>query len=77
MSLDKEVADRLESAVFGGFDIFKISKEAFRIYQELALELDGELDADLLSLMAMEEGEEFELTEKEFRELLFRMRARF
>ncbi|WP_152227179.1 hypothetical protein [Pseudomonas sp. SCB32] len=70
MSLGNVVADRLERVVSEGFDIFKISKEAFEIYQDTGFSLTSDLDVALLSLMAMEEGPEFEMTEKEFQELL-------
>lgn len=72
--MNEMVANRLEMAVSDGFDIMKISKVAFDIYQDPDLRLGGELDVALLSLMAMSEGPEFELTEFEFNELLLRMR---
>ena len=56
MSLGNVVADRLERVAVGGFDIFKISKEAFSIYQDPGLSLTKDLDMALLSLIAMEEG---------------------
>lgn len=68
------VADRLERVVMTGFDIPKISKEAFSLYQEPELSLSKELDMVLLSLMAMEEGPEFEMTEEEFKALLSEVR---
>jgi len=74
MSLGGVVADRLERIAVGGFDIFKISKEAFSIYQDPGLSLTKDLDMALLSLIAMEEGPEFEMTEKEFQDLLAEIR---
>lgn len=64
------VADRLEAVSMGGFDISKISKEAFDIYQDPDVSLTKDLDVVLLSLIAMDEGPEFELTEEEFQDLL-------
>ncbi|XCY74253.1 hypothetical protein QLG25_27945 [Pseudomonas sp. CBR-F] len=70
MSMEDIVASRLGRAVADGFDIFKISKEALDIYQDPNLSLTKDLDIALLSLMAMVEGPEFEMTEKEFYDFL-------
>ncbi|WP_439849910.1 hypothetical protein ACTACG_16175 [Pseudomonas syringae] len=70
MSIEDLVADRLGRIVADGFDIFKISKEALKIYQDPNVSLTRNLDIALLSLMAMVEGPEFEMTEKEFHEFL-------
>ncbi|MEL1221581.1 hypothetical protein TVA88_21080 [Aeromonas hydrophila] len=68
------MADRLEKTAVGGFDVFKISKEAFSIYQDPELSLTENLDMVLLSLIAMEDGPEFEIIEKEFWILLSEIR---
>ncbi|WP_339011954.1 hypothetical protein [Aeromonas popoffii] len=68
------MADRLEKTAVGGFDVFKISKEAFSIYQDPELSLTENLDMALLSLIAMEDGPEFEMIEKEFWILLSEIR---
>lgn len=52
MTLGYIVADRLEKTAVGGFDVFKISKEAFGIYQDPELSLTDNLDMVLLSLIA-------------------------
>ena len=70
MSMEDVVADRLERIVADGFDIFKISKEALDIYQDPEISLTKDLDMALLSLMAMSEGPEFEMAEKEFHDFL-------
>ena len=74
MTLGNVVADWLEKAAVGGFDVFKISKEAFSIYQDPELSLTESLDMALLSLIAMEDGPEFEMIEKEFWILLSEIR---
>lgn len=74
MTLGNVVADRLEKTAVGGFDVFKISKEAFSIYQDPELSLTENLDMALLSLIAMEDGPEFEMIEKEFWLLLSEIR---
>lgn len=61
-----EVADLLEGVAKKGFKCNRISKEAFRIYTEYATDLDREVSRHLLTLIAMEEGPEFELSEREF-----------
>ncbi|WP_211028218.1 hypothetical protein [Aeromonas dhakensis] len=68
------MADRLEKTAVDGFDVFKISKEAFGIYQDPELSLTDNLDMVLLSLIAMEDGPEFEMIEKEFWILLSEIR---
>ncbi|AZF56247.1 hypothetical protein [Pseudomonas sp. R11-23-07] len=70
MSMEDVVADRLGSIAADGFDIFKMSKEALDIYQDPSFSLTKKLDLALLSLMVMIEGPEYEMTEKEFHELL-------
>ncbi|AJQ53656.1 TPA: hypothetical protein F3L15_13000 [Aeromonas hydrophila] len=74
MTLGYIVVDRLEKTAVGGFDVFKISKEAFSIYQDPELSLTENLDMVLLSLIAMEDGPEFEMIEKEFWILLSEIR---
>lgn len=74
MILGYIVADRLEKTAVGGFDVFKISKEAFSIYQDPELSLTENLDMVLLSLISMEDGPEFEIIEKEFWILLSEIR---
>ncbi|AZF08565.1 hypothetical protein C4J93_0336 [Pseudomonas sp. R2-37-08W] len=70
MSMEDVVADRLGRIAADGFDIFKVSKEAHDIYQDPNFLLTKKLDLALLSLMVMIEGPEYEMTEKEFHELL-------
>lgn len=62
--MEELVADRLGRIAADGFDIFKISKKALKIYQDLNFSLTKNLDIALLSLIAMVEGPEFEMTEK-------------
>ena len=56
MSMEDLVADRLGRIAAEGFDIFKIAKEALKIYQDPNFSLTKNLDIALLSLMAMVEG---------------------
>lgn len=60
----------LERTLVKGFDVARVSKVAFEIYQDHGLEITPSMDRALLTLMAMEEGEEFELTEPEFLALI-------
>jgi hypothetical protein len=75
MYSDADLAIDLEKTLIKGFDIFRISKVAFEIYQSHGLELTAPMDRALLSLMAMEEDEQFELTESEFLALISKLRA--
>ncbi|MGV8889310.1 MAG: hypothetical protein ACOH2P_14990 [Pseudomonas sp.] len=70
-----DLAIELEKTLVDGFDVKKISKVSFEIYQEHGLELTSSMDRALLILMAMEEGAEFELSEAEFIELMSEIRA--
>lgn len=65
-----DLAKDLERTLVKGFDVAMISKVAFKIYQDHGLEITSSMDRVLLILMAMEEGEEFELTEPEFLALI-------
>jgi len=69
------LALELEKTLVDGFDVGKISKVAFEIYQDHGLELTASMDRVLLILMAMGEGVEFELNESEFLELIAEVRA--
>lgn len=70
-----DLAMELERTLSIGFDIARISKVAFEIYQEHGLELTESMDRALLTLMAMEEGEEFELSKSEFMALISEIKA--
>lgn len=68
-SLD-ELAVDLEQLPSIGYDVNRISKLAYQIYQSHGLEATAAVDRILLTLMTMIEGEEFELTENEFLNLI-------
>ncbi|WLH82234.1 hypothetical protein [Pseudomonas sp. FP2338] len=70
-----DLAMALEKALVNGFDVFRISKLAFEIYQNHGLEITAPMDRALLTLMAMEDGEEFELTESELLALISAIKA--
>ena len=65
----------LERILARGFDVLRISKVAFEIYQDHGLEITASMDQTLLTLVAMEEGKEFELTESEFLALISKIKA--
>jgi hypothetical protein len=69
-----DLALDLERSLVEGFDVARISKVAFEIYQDHGLEITASMDRALLTLMAMEEGEEFELTEPDFLALISEIR---
>jgi hypothetical protein len=66
----KDMAAELERTLIGGYYPTKVASVAFKIYQDHGLEISGRLDRDLLVLMAMAEGPEFEMTEAEFIDML-------
>jgi len=69
-----DLALDLERSLVERFDVARISKVAFEIYQDHGLEITASMDRALLTLMAMEEGEEFELTEPDFLALISEIR---
>ncbi|MAM56185.1 MAG: hypothetical protein CMN25_02500 [Salinicola sp.] len=71
----EDAAAELEKGCAEGYDISKISKIAFDIYQSHGLDLCEYMDRKLLELMAMDEGPEFEMSEAEFLELIAEIRA--
>ncbi|HYG05631.1 MAG TPA: hypothetical protein VD865_04375 [Stenotrophomonas sp.] len=70
-----EVAREFEKTLSGGYDIYKVSETALRIYMNYCLELTESVHRAVLVLMAMQEGPEFELNESEFRELIEKIKA--
>lgn len=75
MYAPNDLASDLEEKFSTGFDVCRVSKFAFEIYQRHGLEFTPPTDRILLLLMAMEEGEEFELTESEFLGLISELRT--
>ena len=65
----KELGTILQSELDKGYDIVRISRAAFQLYQDHGVELNSDLNEKLLQLMAMEEGPEFEYSEEELRKL--------
>ncbi len=76
MKAEEIIVERLILAVKGGFDIQSVSKEALAIYQDPDIKISKKLDMILLSLIAMEEGAEFEYTENDFLALLAELRKK-
>lgn len=70
-----EFATQLEQTLVGGFNPIRIAKVAFKIYHQHALEITPAMKDVLLTLMVMEEGPEFELSEVEFLEIIDKVRA--
>ncbi len=68
-----ELATLLEKALVGDFNVKRISRVAYRIYQQYSLDLTPEMDRIILTLMAMEEGPEFELDESEVRDFIAKL----
>lgn len=60
----KDLAEQLSS----GYDTRRLSRWAFKQY--LDCELEKGLQSEMMTIIAMEEGPEFELTEKEILKLI-------
>lgn len=69
----KELATLLEKALVGDFDTTKVSRAAYEVYHQYGLDLTPEMDRIILTLMAMEEGPQFELNESEVRDLIAKL----
>ena len=52
-----------------GYEVVKVSRIALDLYQDSEIELTPEINNLLLELIAMEEGPEFEFSEKDLFEL--------
>ena len=66
-NLAQELLKILEEELRANYDPIKIAKICFLFYNNYLPSIDDKLMDFLLRLVVMEEGEEFEMTEKEFR----------
>ncbi|WP_448549520.1 hypothetical protein [Thalassotalea fusca] len=66
----KELSSVLQTELDKGYDVVRIARVAFKLYQEHGIELTTDIDEKLLQLMAMEEGAEFEFSEEELKILV-------
>ena len=60
----------LQAELDKGYDVVRVARVAFQLYQDHGVELTPDLDENLFQLMAMEEGPEFEYSEEELRMLV-------
>ncbi len=65
----KELSSVLQAELDKGYDVVRVSRVAFQLYQDQGVGLTPDIDEKLLQLMAMEEGPEFEFSEDELRAL--------
>jgi hypothetical protein len=69
MKLTRKVLGReLSRQLDDGYDPVKLAKWAYRVQLD-ARDIDPKLASELLKLVAMEQGREFEITEAELREM--------
>lgn len=59
----------LRNELAKGFDVVRLSRWAFGVRMERCRDFENGLDDIVMSVVAMEEGREFEYSEAEFREL--------
>lgn len=69
-----EIADRLEKVIANGFNMLKVARVAFDLYQDPDRERDIVSNRILLQLTAMEEGPEFHLSQEECLKLVAKLR---
>lgn len=67
---DSHIAKELKKVCPGKYDAHAISRAAFIIHQQSDIYISSKTENILLTLMAMDMGEEFELSEQEFCDLL-------
>ena len=65
----REFGARLEEQLDVGYDVVKIGRWTYQEFLEHCIELEIGLKAEMMRIIAMEEGIEFELTEQEIRTL--------
>lgn len=58
-----------------GYDIVRISRWAMATYMKHSAYTDPSLDSEIMKVIAMEEGPEFEMTEQQLREFAQRLMA--
>ncbi len=63
----------LAELVSGGYDIRSISRWAFEKYLDHANELEQGLKTEMMTIIMMEEGPEFELSREDLDKLIVRM----
>ncbi len=66
----KELSRVLQAELDKGYDVVRIARVAFKLYQDYGAELTPDIDEKLLQLMAMEESPEFEFSEEELKGLV-------
>lgn len=62
-----ELSRVLQAELDKGYDVVRIARVAFQLYQDYGVELAPDIDEKLLQLMAMEEGSEFEFSEEKLK----------
>ncbi|GAB6098007.1 hypothetical protein JCM14469_42610 [Desulfatiferula olefinivorans] len=70
------LGEALERELKSGYDVVKIARMAFNVYHDHGRDLSPDLDEILLSLMAMEEGPEFEFSNDELWDLRKKLASR-
>jgi hypothetical protein len=52
-----------------GYDVIRLSRWAMSVYLKHCQESDAELDKEIMRIVAMEEGPQFEYSEEELRQI--------
>ena len=61
----KDFAIKLKQQLAGGYDVVKVSRWAYQEYLVHCRKLESGLKPEIMKVIAMEEGPEFEMTEPE------------
>lgn len=65
----KDFSARLKEQLALDYDVVQLARWAHKEYLDHCQELEADLVAEMMKIIAMEEGPEFELTEQEIRTL--------
>jgi hypothetical protein len=71
MSYTKQIfAERLKNQLVTGYDVVRIARWAYNEFTTNCRELEPGLKSEMMRIIVMEEGPEFEMTEQEMQEFV-------
>ncbi len=65
----KDFGARLKEQLSANYDVVKIARWTHREFLDHCIEIETDLESEMMRIIAMEEGPEFELTEQEITSL--------
>lgn len=71
----QDFGEDLLAELVKGYDVVRLSRWAMSVYMKRCREIDADLDKIIMSIVAMEEGPEFEFSEQELRQMAYEMQT--